>query len=71
MQVSYSGLKNAPYPGFYKEPIKVDNISRSGFKGLMSGAFWMDSIKYSNLEVNQGVVIYPFHINFHFYEKDI
>lgn len=56
-------------PGFYKEPIGAENISRFGFKGLMSGAFWFDDLTSykSKIENSQllttGFVVYPFHRN--------
>lgn len=55
--------------GFYKEPIGAENISRFGFKGLMSGAFWFDEISdYKKNTGNThkyttGFVVYPFHRN--------
>lgn len=56
-------------PGFYKEPIGAENISRFGFKGLMSGAFWFDELTAykehtSNPEhYTTGFVVYPWHRN--------
>ena len=56
-------------PGFYKEPVGVENISRFGFRGLMSGGFWFDDLtsykdgtENSNL-LTTGFVVYPFHRN--------
>ena len=60
---------NEMAPGFYKEPIGAENISRFGFKGLMSGAFWFDEIsdyKKDTGNTNKyttGFVVYPFHRN--------
>lgn len=60
---------NEMAPGFYKEPIGAENISRFGFKGLMSGAFWFDEIsdyKENTGNTNKyttGFVVYPFHRN--------
>lgn len=60
---------NEMAPGFYKEPIGAENISRFGFKGLMSGAFWFDEIsdyKKNTGNTNKyttGFVVYPFHRN--------
>lgn len=56
-------------PGFYKEPIGAENISRFGFKGLMSGAFWFDEVSDYREEADNphrlasGFVVYPFHRN--------
>ena len=56
-------------PGFYKEPIGAENISRFGFKGLMSGAFWFDDLTSYKSEIENpqllttGFVVYPFHRN--------
>lgn len=56
-------------PGFYKEPIGAENISRFGWKGLMSGAFWFDEVSdYKKGTGNSnhyttGFVVYPFHRN--------
>lgn len=56
-------------PGFYKEPVSSENISRFGFKGLMSGAFWFDEISDYKSETGNskklttGFVVYPFHRN--------
>lgn len=56
-------------PGFYKEHIGSENISRFGWRGLMSGAFWFDELSdykdtYSNSEhYSTGFVVYPFHRN--------
>ena len=53
--------------GFYKEPIGVENISRFGYRGIMSGAFWMDEINGAltdNPSLSPtGFVVYPFHRN--------
>lgn len=63
------GTSKKVAPGFYKEPIGVENISRFGFKGLMSGAFWFDDLtSYKSGEsnpdlLNTGFVVYPFHRN--------
>lgn len=56
-------------PGFYKEPIGAENISRFGWRGLMSGAFWFDELSdykenICNLyHFTTGFVVYPFHRN--------
>lgn len=56
-------------PGFYKEPINSTNISRSGFKGIASGIFWLDEFtdsKRSGVDIEKrpvGFVVYPFHRN--------
>ena len=56
-------------PGFYKEPIDAENISRFGFKGLMSGAFWFDELSDYKKDTGNtdkyttGFVVYPFHRN--------
>lgn len=53
--------------GFYKEPIGVENVSRFGYRGIMSGAFWLDEL--SGALTNNpklaptGFVVYPFHRN--------
>lgn len=53
--------------GFYKEPIGVENVSRFGYRGIMSGAFWLDEL--SGAPTNNptlaptGFVVYPFHRN--------
>lgn len=63
------GTSKKVAPGFYKEPIGVENISRFGFRGLMSGAFWFDDLtSYKSGEsnpdlLNTGFVVYPFHRN--------
>lgn len=60
---------NAIAPGFYKEPVGVENISRYGWKGLMSGAFWFDDItgykdnKTNSEKLSTGFVVYPWHRN--------
>lgn len=56
-------------PGFYKEPLKADNLSRFGWKGLISGGFWFDDLSdYKDGEGNDnksttGFVVYPWHRN--------
>ena len=56
-------------PGFYKEPVGSENISRFGWRGLMSGGFWFDELsdyKEDTGNTNHyttGFVIYPFHRN--------
>ena len=56
-------------PGFYKEPVSSENISRFGWKSLMSGAFWFDELsdyKSGTGNTNKyttGFVVYPFHRN--------
>lgn len=56
-------------PGFYKEPISAENISRFGWRGLMSGGFWFDELSdYKEGTGNPdhytiGFVVYPFHRN--------
>lgn len=65
---SYKGSSEVA-PGFYKEPIGAENVSRFGFKGLMSGAFWFDEIsdykedKENPNKYTTGFVVYPFHRN--------
>lgn len=56
-------------PGFYKEPVGAGNISRFGWRGLLSGGFWFDEIsdyKEGTGNTNHytiGFVVYPFHRN--------
>lgn len=56
-------------PGFYKEPISVDNLSRFGWRGITSGGYWLDELTdpvgdYSNLlKLPTAFVVYPFHRN--------
>ena len=56
-------------PGFYKEPVGAENISRFGFKGLMSGAFWFDELTAYKKDTGNtnhyttGFVVYPWHRN--------
>lgn len=56
-------------PGFYKEPVGAENISRFGWRGLLSGGFWFDEIsdyKGDTGNTNHyttGFVVYPFHRN--------
>lgn len=56
-------------PGFYKEPVGAENISRFGWRGLLSGGFWFDEIsdyKEDTGNTNHyttGFVVYPFHRN--------
>lgn len=63
------GTSKKVAPGFYKEPIGVENISRFGFRGLMSGAFWFDDLtgyksgKDNPSSLTTGFVVYPFHRN--------
>lgn len=65
---NYYGMSEIA-PGFYKEPIFAENISRFGFKGLMSGAFWFDEIAFykegasNDYGLTTGFVVYPFHRN--------
>lgn len=60
---------NEVAPGFYKEPIGAENISRFGWKGLMSGAFWFDEMSDYKKDTSNsnhyttGFVVYPFHRN--------
>lgn len=55
--------------GFYKEPVGSENISRFGWRGLMSGGFWFDELsdyKKGTGNTNHyatGFVVYPFHRN--------
>lgn len=51
--------------GFYKLNISAMNVSRFGWKGLMSGAFWVDEVYNKDPEVstNTGFVVYPWHRN--------
>lgn len=70
---NYTGAKGVitskVAPGFYKEPVGVENISRFGFKGLMSGGFWFDDLTSYKDEIGNanllttGFVVYPFHRN--------
>ena len=56
-------------PGFYKEGVGAENISRFGWRGLLSGGFWFDEITgYKKDRGNPdnlatGFVVYPFHRN--------
>lgn len=56
-------------PGFYKELVGAENISRFGWRGLLSGGFWFDEIsdyKEGTGNTNHyttGFVVYPFHRN--------
>lgn len=56
-------------PGFYKEPVKAENISRFGWKGLMSGGFWFDELSDYKKDTGNtnnyttGFVVYPWHRN--------
>ncbi len=60
---------NEVAPGFYKEPIGSENISRFGWRGLISGGFWFDEISDYKKDVGNtnhyttGFVVYPFHRN--------
>ena len=63
-------VSNEIAPGFYKESISAENISRFGWRGLLSGAFWFDEISDPKNKVYQntnhydtGFVVYPFHRN--------
>lgn len=53
--------------GFYKEPIGVENVSRFGYRGIMSGAFWLDELSGALTDnptlAPTGFVVYPFHRN--------
>lgn len=49
--------------GFYKEPISSENISRFGWKGLISMPFWFDTPSNIDGMGLTGFVIYPFHRN--------
>ena len=55
--------------GFYKENIGTENISRFGFRGLISGAFWIDELTGRRTDIDNpkkrstGFVVYPFHRN--------
>ena len=63
------GTSKKVAPGFYKEPVCSENISRFGWRGLMSGGFWFDDLtSYKSGEGNPellttGFVVYPFHRN--------
>lgn len=66
---NYYGSSEAA-PGFYKEPVGSENISRFGWRGLMSGGFWFDELsdykKGTDGNPNHyttGFVVYPFHRN--------
>lgn len=54
-------------PGFYKEKIGAENISRQGFKTLLSGVFWFDDLSGRNGthentdKLSTGFVVYPWH----------
>ena len=52
-------------PGFYKENVGSDNLSRAGYRGIISGVFWMDEVYNRNSsnsnQNNVGFVIYPWH----------
>lgn len=56
-------------PGFYKEGVGAENISRFGWRGLLSGGFWLDEItgykegKGNSSNLATGFVVYPFHRN--------
>ena len=56
-------------PGFYKEGVGAENISRFGWRGLLSGGFWFDEItgykegKGNSSNLATGFVVYPFHRN--------
>lgn len=56
-------------PGFYKEPVSTENISRFGFRGLMSGGFWLDEFSDYKAEgtnkekLTTDFVVYPWHRN--------
>lgn len=56
-------------PGFYKESVNAENISRFGWKGLMSGAFWFDDLSdyksgtENSKQLTTGFVVYPWHRN--------
>lgn len=60
---------NEVAPGFYKEPIGSENISRFGWRGLISGGFWFDEISDYKKDTGNtkhyttGFVVYPFHRN--------
>lgn len=53
--------------GFYKEPIGAENVSRFGYRGIMSGAFWLDELSGALTDnptlAPTGFVVYPFHRN--------
>lgn len=56
-------------PGFYKEPVSSGNISRFGYRGLLSGGFWFDEISDYKKDTGNtnhyatGFVVYPWHRN--------
>ena len=56
-------------PGFYKEPVSSENISRFGWRGLISGGFWFDELSDYKKDTGNtnhyttGFVVYPFHRN--------
>lgn len=62
---------DSEYPiGFYKESIGSENLSRFGWRGLISGAFWFDELTgydnedYGNTNhLTTGFVVYPWHRN--------
>ena len=55
--------------GFYKEPIGSENLSRFGWRGIMSGAFWFDELTAYKKDTGNpnhyttGFVVYPWHRN--------
>lgn len=52
--------------GFFKERIGSENVSRFGWKGLITGAFWLDSVTNSNgdlVDKTTGFAVYPWHRN--------
>ncbi len=60
---SISGASNKDtLVGFYKEKLGVSNISGFGYRQMVSGMFWLDTLKaYSN--VYYGFAVYPWHRN--------
>lgn len=54
-------------PGFYKEFVGAENVSRMGWKNLNSGVFWLDDVSKPRIKnpykYPTGFVIYPFHRN--------
>lgn len=58
---------NTITPGFYKEFIGAENVSRMGWKNLNSGVFWLDEVSKNKInnyhKYPTGFVVYPFHRN--------
>lgn len=63
-QLNYKNTTDQAF-GFYKESIGSQNISRFGWKGLNSAAFWVDEVYGSKLNTASatGFMVYPWHRN--------